>query len=560
VSSPRRAPALLFGAIALAGLALYLWPALRAPVTQWSDSAIDLELARRGAGLRPPTAEEIALAGKHPIKPLWILFLRAAGHAIPGMSVERSIVLVQSFLLWASFVATAALVYRRRSAATGISLLLLLLCFLRFRDAASVVLSEAVAMAIFLPAAAILLLSVPSPRLAAVLGLASGILFGIRPNVGAALLLLAALSCIVVRRPRALLFLAGAFLLVVLPVFLLTRSDAEPPGRGLDWPVLYASAEDYWEPSLRLDAAAEAETPSQRFRRTVRNWRATVDPRNPDRVRQLLWRSLHGTLGVEYADPRWSAPYALADRLVRTISPFLVLASLALVLAFPFRGDEAAWNAAAIALVVFLVGQSLLLGSLPRYVLPFLPVLFLLALLGTVSAARRPIVLGISAVGAAALGWLLATHSGVLGQEWGRVEKAGITIRQEIRKGALPPRGPATLHIRVASPLPQHGSDLEVWWGERRLYDSHEDSRRYRPSISVALPPELLEQNARETTTLSLRATGAYGPHQYLLFPVVPRPWGAPAVREGDAWLSPSTGVRSGALDWWAHSGTEPGG
>ncbi|HEY7862867.1 MAG TPA: hypothetical protein VIE39_04370 [Thermoanaerobaculia bacterium] len=559
MSAPRRAPALLFGAIALAGLALYLWPALRAPITQWSDSAIDMELARRGAGLRPPTAEEVALAGKHPIKPLWILFLRGAGNAIPGMPEERSVVVVQSLLLWASFVATAGLVYRRRSAAAGVALLAVLLLFLRFRDSASVVLSEALAMAILLTAVAVSLLLPPSPKLAAILGVTSGILFGIRPNVGAALLLLAALAAIVPWRPRELLLLAGAFLLVVLPVFLLTRSEAEHAARGLDWPVLYASAEDFWEPSLRLDAAAEAEAPRERLRRTLRNWQETLDAANPDRGRQLLWRSLHGLFGVENADERWSPSYGAADRAARTLSPFLVLAATALLLTFPFRGEEKSANAAAALLLAGVVGQSLLLGSLPRYVLPFLPVLFLLALLAAGAAVRRRLGAPAAALVAAALAWLLATHPGLLGQEWGRVEEAGVTIRQEIRKGVLPPRGPATLHVRIASPLPQHGSDLEVWWGDRRLYDSREDSRRDRPSISLALPQELLDQNAREATVLSLRAAGTYGPHQYLLFPVVPRPWGAPAVREGSAWLSPSTGVRSGALDWWAHAGPEPG-
>jgi hypothetical protein len=139
------------------------------------------------------------------------------------------------------------------------------------------------------------------------------------------------------------------------------------------------------------------------------------------------------------------------------------------------------------------------------------------------------------------------------------VEEAGVAIRQEIRRGALPSRGPATLHIRIASPLPEHGSDLEVWWADRRLYDSREDSRRHRPFLSLALPEDLLGQNARGATVLHLRSVGVYGPNQYLLFPIVPRPWGAPAVREGGSWLSPSTGVRSGALDWWVHSGLEPG-
>jgi hypothetical protein len=106
--------------------------------------------------------------------------------------------------------------------------------------------------------------------------------------------------------------------------------------------------------------------------------------------------------------------------------------------------------------------------------------------------------------------------------------------------------------------LPRHGSHFEVLWGERSLYDSREDSRRHRPEISIELPEELLSENARAATILRLRSSGSYGPHEYLLFPVVPRPWGPPAKRDGEM-LSPSTGARSGALDWWAHPGRDPG-
>jgi hypothetical protein len=48
---------------------------------------------------------------------------------------------------------------------------------------------------------------------------------------------------------------------------------------------------------------------------------------------------------------------------------------------------------------------------------------------------------------------------------------------------------------------------------------------------------------------------GSYGEFQYLLFPVIPPPWRARAVREGSDALSSSTGIRSGSLDWWAHPG-----
>jgi hypothetical protein len=469
------------------------------------------------------------------------------------MPVERSIVVVQSFLLWASFVATAALVWRRRSAAAGITLLLFLLCFLRFRDAASVVLSEAVAMAIFLPAAAILLLWPPSPRLAAVLGLASGILFGIRPNVGAALLLLAVLSCVVVRRPRALLFLAGAFLLVVLPVFLLTRSDAVPPGRGLDWPVLYASAEDYWEPSLRLDTRADAEALGARLRRTGRNWAQMLGSPGLDRTRQVLWRALHGLFGVEFADERWSPSYGAADRAVRTASPLLVLAGVALVLGFALTRGELLSRAFAAALLTGLVAHNLVFGSLPRYLLPFLPVVFLVAVLAALS--RRPRSFWIAAA-ACFLGLfaLLRGLPGIASREWGQVEASDVILRQQVPRGSLPRRAPATLHVRIASPRPESAVAVDVridGVGLTNLADS------YSPSLVLPLPQEILTRNQTEAFELVLTSRGAFGPHDYLLFPVVSFPFGRGSARREASPLSPSTGIGTGALDWWAHDGPE---
>jgi hypothetical protein len=61
--------------------------------------------------------------------------------------------------------------------------------------------------------------------------------------------------------------------------------------------------------------------------------------------------------------------------------------------------------------------------------------------------------------------------------------------------------------------------------------------------------------NSREPIELELTSFGSYGETQYLLFPVIPPPWRRIAVREGSPDLSPSTGIRRGSLDWWAHPG-----
>jgi len=74
----RRALLAFLGA---AGLALYLWPALKAPVVLWSDSEIDLAWARDGVGIVSPAPPP---PSAHPAKPGWIAFLRAASVGSPA--------------------------------------------------------------------------------------------------------------------------------------------------------------------------------------------------------------------------------------------------------------------------------------------------------------------------------------------------------------------------------------------------------------------------------------------------------------------------------------------
>jgi hypothetical protein len=96
--------------------------------------------------------------------------------------------------------------------------------------------------------------------------------------------------------------------------------------------------------------------------------------------------------------------------------------------------------------------------------------------------------------------------------------------------------------------------------GASLLYTSRTDHARQRPFVTVPLPDWLLEANRQGPVDLLLVSTGGYGPTDYLLFPVIPPPWGKGARREGSAALSPTTGIFTGALDWWAHAGPEDAG
>jgi hypothetical protein len=320
-----------------------------------------------------------------------------------------------------------------------------------------------------------------------------------------------------------------------------------------------ASADDYWMPSI--GAAPDQGSPSQISRalreRAAENWRQTLRGTGPDLRRQLSWRALHGLLGIEFYDARWSEAYRRATAIGRVLSPPVILAALAIFAVGLSTRPRPPAAVAGLLLVAALIAQDVLLGSNPRYVLPFLPALLLFGI------AVAPVALATRARAAAAAAVFFVLIAGVharksvLGWEWGLIESSDVTLEQEIPRSALPDRAPAVLHIRVAAPLVPGSADLEVRDSRARLlYVSPRDSSRGRPEISIPLPQDVLDENRHAPIHLRLVSTGQYGPTQFLLFPVIPRPWAAPTRRVGAPALSPATGIVAGSLDWWAHSGS----
>ncbi len=551
---------ILFAGLAALGLALYLWPAISAPVVLWSDSEADLAWAKAGLGVLHPVPQPPTGALGHQPKPAYLLFLRGAMRALPALGETRSVIVVQSLLLWGAIVGSS-LWLARRSSGKAIVFAALAFTFLRLRDASSAVMPEALAAAFLLPLTAALLAPPRRPTAFALLGLATAVLFYVRPNCGAAMLLLGIAGLFAARRLRPLLAFAAGF---AVPVALISLAlQPAPPGdplHGLGYQILEASADYYWSPSLGAWPSADSprETALAELRRARENWSRTLAARGADARRELLWRGLHGLFGIEFYDARWSEPYRRLATASRLASPFLVLAALTVLLFAPWRREERPARAMGSLLLALVVGQSLLLGSNPRFVVPFLPVLFLLA----IAAAGPTLLAGVSrriAVLAVFLFslFLLARERHVLDWQWGQIESAGVKLDQRIPRGSLPATGPATLHLRIAAPLERSSAGLDIFGpGARLLYSSREDPARERPFVTVPLPDWLLEANRRESVELAFVSTGDYGPNDYLLFPVIPPPWGKGARREGSAALSPATGIVTGALDWWAHTGT----
>ncbi|MEP6801998.1 MAG: hypothetical protein ABJC07_08680 [Acidobacteriota bacterium] len=540
---------LIFVLVAAAGLVLYLWPALRAPVVLWSDSRLDMAWAEQGIGLWSPfpaTAREV-----HPIKPGYLLFLRGAMGAFPWAGKERSAVIVQSFLLWASILGSSLLLARRRGSAAGLMSCAVLFSLLRLRDSASAVMSEPLAAALFLPLGVIALDPPARRRSIPVAALAVVVLFQVRPNVGGMALLLLLAGWSVRKSWRQALLMTILVGGGVVLCWVATRPYAGgESGRATAGVLLFGSAEYYWSPSLGAWPEAEPDGLSTaRLRRVASNWSRSLHLPAADRARELRWRALHGLFGLEYYDARWSALYRTLEKIERTVGIPLVLAAIACSLAAGRR--DGVILACAGSLLLYVVLQDLLFGSSPRLILPFLPVLLVMGVVALFAKRGGP---GWECVATfCVLVLFLAAAPECASWDWGQIEKTGVTLEQRIAPRSLPQTSPATLHVRIA---PTAGSARWTLSAEGQvLYRSADEPDHPRPLLTVPLPPELLRRNATESILLRLTSSGEYSSTSYLLFPVIPRPWRSGASRLLDTRLSPATDVDAGGLDWWAHSG-----
>jgi len=533
--------------LAASGLAYYLVAAFRAPVVEWIDSRLDFDLASRPLGFLLGTPD--TGGPMHPLKPLYVLFLRiaVAGFRHP----KRAIVVAQSLLLWASFVATARLLARSRGTAFGTVSLAAFFFLLSARDAQSAVMPDGLATACFLPLAALAVFRAPrSPRATYLAGLATAALFFVRQNAGVAIgVLLIAMLVPEARFGRRVLVLAAGFLSLLLPFRAAQWAIRRPPARsGVTTGLVTGSLDYEWAPlgNPWPSAPSPAALATIERRLAASNWRPLLRLRDPDVRRQWAWRLFHGTTGGEYYDDRWSGAYHRADEISRNARPVVTLAAIALLLAGLIFRDSRRVAGAGILLLFLLTAQNLVIGSLPRFGLPYLAPLWMLALAG---ASRRalPPAAGIFVL----LAFFVAGSPQILDREWGLIEKSGVVVHQKIPREGLEHSG-GTIHLRVGSLTGRTSAEFSVLDDRgRTLFRSRDNPRPERPEIAVPIPSDLRVRNADEPVDLRVVAGAGFTPVDFYVFPVIPPPWSAPARREGSAELSPGTGVASGGLDWW---------
>jgi len=531
-----------------------------APVVRWGDSETDLRWAREGIGLwKPLTAEEARRAPVHSLKPGYLLFLRFSSSVLPG-NPERSIVVVQSLLLWLAITGVCLRIGKQNGAAVGVTAYALLLLFLPIRDSASAVMSEAISIAAFLPLCVVAWERPQRARTVVLTAFGLLALFWIRPNVGAVAFLLVVLGWAVLRSYREVAGVVCIFLVGLSSVWAVTAPYAgRDAKRALPDAILVGSAEYNWTPSLEpWPGSTGSFFTDPRIARSISNWKHALAVPPPDGARDLRWRAFHGLFGLDYYDARWSEVYRYLERASRIWVPLLVVLALALGLASVFAGkpSDVAAGLCAWALAGALVLHNFLFSSSPRLVLPYIPCFLMLASRALSNGGKRTL-LPASALVLSGL-WLLAWHPEVASWDWGLLESSGVTLEQRLPVGALPRTAPATLHVRIA-PVESTAAELILSLDGQVLFRSSADSMRKRALLAIPLPSQILLKNTRTRVVLRLSSAGRYGSYSFLIFPVVPPPWRHGARRVGNPELSPRTDVRSGSLDWWAHEGSETG-
>ncbi|HWC65408.1 MAG TPA: hypothetical protein VG777_04935, partial [Thermoanaerobaculia bacterium] len=253
----------------------------------------------------------------------------------------------------------------------------------------------------------------------------------------------------------------------------------------------------------------------------------------------------HGLLGTDFYDASWSRAYGRVDEASKTARPFVVLLCVAWVLCALRLAETRMWGSLGAAIVAMLAAQSLLVGSLPRYGLPFLAPLLLLAVLSASKRFLAPLLV------AGILAALVSLRPGVLDREWGKIEKGGVVVTQRIPRNGFD-RERRELHVRIGSLTGATTAELSITdESGRKLFDSRGNPHPESPVAVVPLPADLLERNRRGPVGLRFVAGPGFDETNFYVFPVIPRPWSAPARREGSAMLSPATGVAAGSLDWW---------
>jgi hypothetical protein len=504
----------------------------------------------------------------HFAKPGYLLVLRLALPSGGAADAEvRRLLVLQSLWVWFGIAIAATALWQKGRPGAALSLSALSLLCVSLRDVNDWIAPESLAVGFaFVFAAALVAASEASRAAAALLGASCALFALIRPNVGAALLLVAIVLFASAGR-NAGRRAASAILAFVLMTGLLaliakaTGLPVDPRAMSASTPLLFGTMDYAWPP----DAAfwPPGATPEERARlereQARDRWTGFVRRFGPDEARFLAWRLSHPILSAEQFPSRWANPlYASASRSLHRwwwIAGIL-LGSAAAACA---GASRSAWRFVPALLVLILAAQGLLFGAETRYALPFWPLLIVGLLLACpdVRVRRRTGILaaGTTLLLAAVLLWKVPDAAA---SEYAVVRREQV-LRQEVPRSRFRGSEGRVVHLRMLAAPRSVGFEI----GDGRSVLARRvpgESAPYPAYVTFAISGEPLKTARRSGLHLQVRCLGDPAGGGFLYFPVVPGLFGRAATIDGDPRLpSGFGGITRGGFPVWTHA-VNPGG
>ncbi len=554
--SGRRTLVPAFWLLLLAVCGVYVVGAFRS-VPSATPSAPDFDLVRIWRETGSLTTHPTDSA--HLTKPGWIALLRGLfprGAADPG-DARRFLVL--NALLMVAGIGLATIALRKAERPASVAFLAFLSWMPQVRDACDYVASEATASGLVLLAFGAFVLGRLGSRFWALFaGVCMGLLFALRPNVGALVVAAAALMAIPAgTAARSGLWRAAiSFLGTVLVAFTLFYAAGyrSSPRADATKTLLWGTLDYYWRPDAQgwPTGHTPEETARLQWARVGERWRSVLRDGNEDQRRSLEWKTLHGFVSSEELPSQWRG--GRYQRLDRTLREWWwlaasTLAGLSVLVAVGGRGPFRFIGALVVA---FCVLQSIACGADPRLTLPVLPLLAA-GVAGALPAVRwSGVAIAAGTLTLALLVWRVSRIPDAAGYDFALVRGPGHRIEQTLRSSGLPARGGARVHFRLYEEPPYLLGFRASIGGTPVLERRPGDASSYPAYFLVWLTAQQVAAARQSGLSLSIESIGPPGSEGFFDFPLTPPVFGLLCRVDGDARVpSGFGGTASGGIPVW---------
>lgn len=543
---------------------LYLLGALRAsPGVAFARNDLDIVRALQQTGRLADHPTEPA----HLTKPGYILYLAVAlPHAGSEPAELRRFLLLNALWMLSGILLVSDALWRR-SHVLALLFLFAVALFPPLRDTADYVASESIAAGTALLFAGCLLRWGTHPVAQVALGITSGLVLLLRPNLGWVLLGVATLAVSAEPRHRTrgvarLLGGFGASVLLLVGLARLTALPADPFRVDTSRAFLWGTADYYWQPDVGGWPVGNTAQESRNLRmaKTRERWRGLLRQAPADSRRALLWRLTHSLLSKEELPSRWQVPmYFVFDKWFRRW--WWVLATLIVACAaVAALGGRGPWRFVPISIVIASVAQGVAFGADPRFSLIFLPLVLLGLLIALPGVRPRPL----PWIGGGLIVPILFVIARVVpdatASDYAVVRGAGHIVAQHIPADEFPSGTFATLHLRVLK-FPLFPLGLEVRGNDEVLLRREPADRSPYPAyLTLPLTGRSLAEARRSGLALEVRTVGAASvTDAFIYYPAVPPLLSGNSTVDGRRVLeSGYGGTTGGGIPIWVHAGEDP--